>query len=95
MKKLAQISRCLRRFGGAVVADHVGAQTVARPAELFADRTVVAGTPCHVLRLHVLPEIAAVAREMAARKAGVARLQGGGAEAGHHLRPDLSTRQQI
>ena len=81
----------LGSFGRAVVSDHVGPQTVARPTELLADGAVVAA-PRHVLRLHVLIEVAAVAREVTAGEAGVAGLQAG-AEASSNLGPDLGSRQ--
>jgi hypothetical protein len=60
-------------LGRSVISDHVGPQAIARPTELLAERTVVTAA-AHVLRLHVLVEVAAIAREVAAREAGVAGL---------------------
>ncbi len=78
-------------FGGAVIAAHVGAQPVPRPAELVADGTVMAG-PFHVFALHVLVEVAPVLGEVGAGEADVAGLQAAGVHPRPYLRPDLRSR---
>jgi hypothetical protein len=74
-----------------VIAAHVGAQAVPRPAELVADGAIVAGS-LHVFALHVLVQVAPVFGKVGAGETDVAGLQAAGVHPSPYLRPDLRSR---